>query len=59
MTLINWFTFIVIKYDVVIMTAQQPQREFHGRSRLIQLTPHEGEGRYLGFFPMDHVSLIK
>lgn len=49
---------ITKKYNVVFMTAQQPQRKFSGRTRLMQLTPHSGEGRVIGVFPMDHVNLI-
>tara|TARA_R110000851_G_scaffold179363_1_gene326419 strand:- start:545 stop:727 length:183 start_codon:yes stop_codon:yes gene_type:complete len=45
------------EHNVVIWTAQQPQRKFSSYTRLMQLTPNTGEDRYLGF-PMDHVNLI-
>lgn len=47
------------EYGVVIMTAQQPQREFYGYSREIRLSPHTGKSRNLGFFTIDHINLIK
>jgi len=46
------------EHNVVIWTAQQPQRKFSGYSRQITLSPYKGEGRNLGFFPMDHINLI-
>jgi|TARA_R110000796_G_scaffold27712_5_gene76214 hypothetical protein len=47
------------EYDVVILTAQQPPRKFSGYQRELRLSPHTGEGKYIGFFPIDHVDLIK
>jgi len=49
---------ITKEHNVVIWTAQQPQRKFSGYSREIRLSPYKGEGRNLGIFPMDHINLI-
>ena len=46
------------KYNITIWVAQQPKREFIGYQREIRFSPHTGESRYIGFFPMDHVNLI-
>lgn len=46
------------KYDISFWTAQQPKREFSGYQIETRLSPHTGESRYVGFFPMDHVNLI-
>ena len=47
------------EYNITIWTAAQPQREFSGYQREVRLAPHDGESRYIGFFPMDHTNLIK
>lgn len=49
---------IAKEHNVAIWTAQQPTRKFSGHSRLVNLSPHKGESRYIGFFPMDHIDLI-
>jgi hypothetical protein len=47
------------EHNVVIWTAQQPQRKFSGHTRLMQLKPHTGKGRKIDSIFIDNSNLIK
>lgn len=50
---------IAKEHNVTFWTAQQQPRKFSGHTRLMNLKPHFGKSRYIGFIPMDHTNLIK
>jgi hypothetical protein len=46
------------EYNIIFLTAQQPQRNHSGHSRIMRLSPHTGNSRNIEFLPMDHINII-